>query len=111
MEQHTQYIIPILITVVMDDGSEEEFDPGGTTVVSPGHNAWVVSDEPMVGIDFIGLKLCKGIRATNAGLTEVGEEKYPKKTRKINYQTILLIYFQLIWIHGITMPLYVVLRY
>jgi hypothetical protein len=29
MEQHTQYIIPVLITVVMDDGSEEEFDPGG----------------------------------------------------------------------------------
>jgi hypothetical protein len=33
MEQHTQYIIPGLITVVMDDGSEEEFGPGGITVV------------------------------------------------------------------------------
>jgi hypothetical protein len=32
-----------------------------------------------------------------------GEEKCLKQTRMRNYQTILLIYYQLIWIHGITM--------
>ena len=40
----------------MDDGSEEEFGPGDTAVVLPGHNAWVVGNEPVVGIDFTGLK-------------------------------------------------------
>ncbi|CAN5123256.1 hypothetical protein BH18THE2_BH18THE2_43360 [soil metagenome] len=56
MQQHTQYMISGLIKVVMDDGSEENFGPGGTSVVSLGHNAWVVGNEPVVGIDFTGLK-------------------------------------------------------
>jgi quercetin dioxygenase-like cupin family protein len=53
---HTQYMISGHIKVVMDDGSEEEFGPGNTAVVPPGHNAWVVGNEPVVGIDFTGLK-------------------------------------------------------
>ena len=42
------------IKIVMDDGSEEEFGPGDTAVIPPGHNAWVVGDEPVVAIDFTG---------------------------------------------------------
>ena len=38
----------------MDDGAEEEF--GDAAVIPPGHNAWVVGNEPVVGIDFTGLK-------------------------------------------------------
>ena len=56
MEQHTQYMISGRIKVVMDDGSEEEFGPGDTSVVHPAHNAWVVGNQPVVGIDFTGLK-------------------------------------------------------
>jgi hypothetical protein len=44
------------IKIVMDDGSEEEFGPGDTDVIPPGHNAWVVGDEPVVAIDFTGLR-------------------------------------------------------
>jgi len=44
------------IKVVMDDGSEEEFGAGDTAIVPPGHNAWVVGNEPVVGIDLTGLK-------------------------------------------------------
>lgn len=40
----------------MDDGAEEEFGPGDAAVIPPGHNAWVVGNEPVVGIDFTGLK-------------------------------------------------------
>ena len=40
----------------MDDGSEEEFSPGDTALVPLGHNAWVVGNETVVGIDFTGLK-------------------------------------------------------
>jgi hypothetical protein len=44
------------LKVVMDNGSEEEFGPGDTGVIPPGHNAWVVGNEPVVAIDFTGLK-------------------------------------------------------
>lgn len=45
-----------MIKVVMDDGAEEEFGPGDAAVIPPGHNAWVVENKPVVGIDFTGLK-------------------------------------------------------
>jgi hypothetical protein len=53
---HIQYIISGRIKVVMDDGTEEEFGPGDAAVIPPGHNAWVIGNEPVVGIDFTGLK-------------------------------------------------------
>ncbi len=42
--------------VVMDDGTEDEFGPGDVAIIPPGHNAWVVGDEPVVTIDFTGFK-------------------------------------------------------
>ena len=53
---HTQYIVSGRIKVVMDDGAEEEFGPGDAAVIPPGHNTRVVGNEPVVGIDFTGLK-------------------------------------------------------
>jgi len=53
---HTQHIVSGRIKVVMDDGTEEEFGPGDAALIPPGHNAWVVGNEPVVGIDFTGLK-------------------------------------------------------
>jgi hypothetical protein len=44
------------LKVVRDDDSEEEFiRPGDTGVILPGHNAWVVGNEPVVAIDFTSL--------------------------------------------------------
>ena len=53
---HTMYVISGRMKVVMDDGTEDEYGPGDTTVVPPGHNAWVVGNEPCVAIDFTGAK-------------------------------------------------------
>ena len=53
---HTQYVVSGRVKVVMDDGTEEEFGPGDAAVIPPGHNAWVVGNEPVVAIDFTGLK-------------------------------------------------------
>jgi uncharacterized RmlC-like cupin family protein len=53
---HTQYIISGRIRIRMDDGSEEEYGPGDVGYVPPGHNAWVVGNEPLVAIDFTGMK-------------------------------------------------------
>ena len=52
---HTQYMMSGRFKVVMDDGTEEEFGPDDTAMVPPGHNAWVVGNEPVVAIDFTGL--------------------------------------------------------
>jgi mannose-6-phosphate isomerase-like protein (cupin superfamily) len=41
--------------VIMDDGKEEEFGPGDALVVPPGHNVWVIGNEPVVAVDFTGL--------------------------------------------------------
>jgi hypothetical protein len=38
--------------VVHEDGSEAEAVPGAVYVIEPGHDAWVVGDEPFVGFEF-----------------------------------------------------------
>jgi hypothetical protein len=32
----------------MDDGTEMEFGPGDVAIIDPGHDGWVVGDEPNV---------------------------------------------------------------
>jgi len=52
---HTQYHVAGRLRVRMDDGTEEEFCPGDVSVLSSGHDAWVVGDEPVVVIDITGM--------------------------------------------------------
>jgi hypothetical protein len=35
--------------VVHDDGTEQEIGPGQADIIEPGHDAWVVGDEPVMG--------------------------------------------------------------
>ena len=37
----------------MDDGSEMEFAEGEAYHIPAGHDAWVVGDEPYVGLDIV----------------------------------------------------------
>jgi hypothetical protein len=53
---HTAYHVSGRLHVVMDDGSEDEFGPGDISNIPPGHDAWVVGDEPVVVIDVTGMK-------------------------------------------------------
>ena len=52
---HLQYQVSGRLHVVMDDGSEDEFGPGDIALLPPGHDAWVVGDEPVVVIDVSGM--------------------------------------------------------
>jgi ethanolamine utilization protein EutQ (cupin superfamily) len=52
---HLAYQISGRLHVVMDDGSEQEFGPGDLALIPPGHDAWVVGDEPVVTIDVSGM--------------------------------------------------------
>ena len=54
-QSHTLYTVSGRMKVVMDDGAEEEISPGDTSIIPPGHNAWVVGNERYVSIDFTGL--------------------------------------------------------
>ena len=38
--------------VVHDDGTEQMIGPGNAYVIEPGHEAWVVGDEAVVGFEF-----------------------------------------------------------
>ena len=38
----------------LEDGTEMEFGPGDVAVIPPGHDAWVVGDEPNVLIELAG---------------------------------------------------------
>src|SRR5512139_3864740 len=51
---HLGYIVSGRLRTVMDDGSEEEFGPGDVLQIPPGHDGWVVGDEPVVAIDITG---------------------------------------------------------
>ena len=52
---HFQYHAAGVLKVVMDDGTELECRAGDVSMLPPGHDAWVVGDEPVVIIDFHGM--------------------------------------------------------
>jgi quercetin dioxygenase-like cupin family protein len=51
---HTCYFVAGRMKVVMDDGEQIEYGPGDFAVMPPGHDAWIVGDEPCVVIDWQG---------------------------------------------------------
>jgi quercetin dioxygenase-like cupin family protein len=51
---HLAYYISGRMKVVMDDGEEMEYGPGDFAAIPPGHDAWVIGNEPCVAIDWQG---------------------------------------------------------
>lgn len=51
---HVGYIVSGRLKVVMDDGDSIEAQPGDFIQVDPGHDAWVLGDEPCVVLDWQG---------------------------------------------------------
>jgi len=52
---HTQYHVSGRMKVKMDDGTEKEFGPGDVSIIPPGHDAWVMGNDPVVAIDITGM--------------------------------------------------------
>jgi hypothetical protein len=48
---HAGIVLSGRFAVRMDDGTETELGPGDAHVIGPGHDAWVIGDEPCVLID------------------------------------------------------------
>lgn len=51
---HMGYVISGRMKIVMDDGEEGEIGPGDFMACAPGHDAWILGDEPCVIIDWQG---------------------------------------------------------
>jgi hypothetical protein len=49
---HLGYLVAGQLHVVADDGTEADLVPGSAYRIAPGHDAWVVGDEPVVGLEF-----------------------------------------------------------
>lgn len=52
---HVGFVISGRAHVVMDDGSQIDLVPGAAIEIPPGHDAWVVGDEPAIVVDFQGM--------------------------------------------------------
>lgn len=91
--RHIGYVVSGRFRVVMDDGATLDFVAGDTYEIPPGHDAWVVGDEPYHGIEFSGARtfaqsafeLGGGVVATllftdivgsTAKLAEVGDARW-----------------------------------
>jgi uncharacterized cupin superfamily protein len=54
MVNHNCYVVSGRMHIKMDDGSELEAGPGDVFVCPPGHDAWIIGNEPCVAYDFAG---------------------------------------------------------
>jgi hypothetical protein len=51
---HIGYVVSGTMEVHSDDGSTGNMTPGSIYHLAPGHDAWVVGDEPVVVVEFQG---------------------------------------------------------
>jgi hypothetical protein len=51
---HVGYVLGGTLHVVTDDGAETDLAAGQAYEVQPGHDAWVVGDEPVHTVEFTG---------------------------------------------------------
>jgi quercetin dioxygenase-like cupin family protein len=52
--EHVGLVLAGRAKVLMDDGTELDLTPGDLFHVAPGHDSWVVGDEPYVSLHFLG---------------------------------------------------------
>ena len=52
--EHVGLVVSGRARVLMEDGREIEMGPGDLFCVPPGHDSWVVGDEPYVSLHFMG---------------------------------------------------------
>jgi hypothetical protein len=52
LARHVGTVVSGRIHVKHEDGTETEMGPGDAYVIEPGHDAWVVGNEALVGFEF-----------------------------------------------------------
>jgi hypothetical protein len=49
---HLGYVVSGRLHVTADDGAQADLNPGDSYRLAPGHDAWVVGDEPFMALEF-----------------------------------------------------------
>jgi cupin domain len=49
---HLGYVVSGKIHIASSDGTERDLGPGDAYRIEPGHDAWVLGDEPFVALEF-----------------------------------------------------------
>jgi len=52
--EHVGYVVSGMLGIRLDDGSTGEITPGSVYRIAPGHDGWVLGDEPAVVVEFQG---------------------------------------------------------
>src|SRR5439155_17647329 len=52
--EHVGMVVSGRATAAMDDGRTVEMRPGDVFYIAPGHDSWVVGDEPYVSLHLLG---------------------------------------------------------
>ena len=52
--EHVGIVVSGRATAAMDDGTITEMRPGDIFHIAPGHDSWVIGDEPYVSLHFLG---------------------------------------------------------
>jgi predicted small metal-binding protein len=81
---HASYIVAGRFAVRMDDGTEAESGPGDALVAEPGHDAWVVGDEPCVIIDMALAGAAGGAHAQMVTCHPCGVEFHVQRADQID---------------------------
>ncbi|MGH8913667.1 MAG: cupin, partial [Acidimicrobiia bacterium] len=53
---HTGVLVEGMLRVEMDDGSTMDVGPNEVFNIPPGHDGWVVGDDPVIGINWSGVR-------------------------------------------------------
>lgn len=53
---HQGIVVSGYLQVITDEGAQRMIGPGEAFDIPPGHDAWVVGDEPWVSIEFLGVR-------------------------------------------------------
>jgi len=51
---HVGYVVSGTLHVKTNDGHEAEFGPGDAYEIQPDHDGWVVGDQPLTSVEFLG---------------------------------------------------------
>jgi rhodanese-related sulfurtransferase len=61
-QSHLQYVLSGHLRVIMDDGEQIDLEPGDFVRIPPGHDAWVLGEEPFCALDITGFRELRGPR-------------------------------------------------
>ena len=56
MYHHLGYVLSGVLHVVLEDGTSLDIGPHEAFEIPPGHEAWVLGDEPWISVDFAGMR-------------------------------------------------------